>query len=68
MNIERALKLKVRDIVYCPADRGDAACTGRVHIQPSNPTIHEDVNGNKFIWVSVWTFGKATIWPSHRLG
>jgi hypothetical protein len=65
MHIDKALRLKVGDIVHCPADRGDPAFTGRVtHV---SPVIHE-ASLTEFIWVEVQGPHHKSVWPSNRLG
>ena len=66
MDIQRALKLKVGDVAHCPADRGDAAYTGKVVHVSGNITTHL---GKEFIWVTVSDgHGSRHVWPSNRLG
>lgn len=68
MKIERARQLKVGDLVYFPADRGDPAGDGHVtHIGIKKST---NMSGEPFLWVTVrYTGGKrSAVWPSNRLG
>lgn len=68
MSIDQALKLKIGDVVYCPADRGDSAYRGKVHVTPINPTICTNIYNVKYIWLNVYHGGVVTVWPSNRLG
>lgn len=67
MKIEHARKLKIRQIVYFPADRGDKAGYGRVTHIGAEPRTH--MNGPEFLWVTVELPDKLTrhVWPSNRL-
>lgn len=66
MKIAQARLLKVGDIVNCPADRGDAAYTGKVeHINATEQT-HPCVDG-PFLWVTVRNRNRNTVWPSNRI-
>lgn len=66
MNIEKAKQLKIGQIVYCPADRGDAAYAGRVEFIDAGE--NKTSTGEKYIWVHVRGPHHATVWPSNRLG
>lgn len=66
MRIEKALELKVGNMVSCPADRGDPAFRGPVtHISPVPCKNHV---GEDCIWVEVQRPGRhKSVWPSNRL-
>ena len=66
MDIEEALKLKKGDRVYYPPDRGDPKGYGIVHTTPKK-RVYENIHGRQYIWVSVHTVGKTSVWPSNRL-
>lgn len=70
MNIECAKKLKVGDVVYFPADRGDAGGNGKVtYISPNQEECEAYGTKEKYIWVSVQRHpGCVAVWPSNRLG
>lgn len=68
MDIEKALKLKRGDIVYCPADRGNPNFCGTVASDITDKTISKNIKGYKYIWIEVLTpFGHKSVWPSNRL-
>jgi hypothetical protein len=67
MDIARAQKLKVKDIVHCPADRGHPAYVGKVeHV---GQHVGKTLKGREYIWVTVrGALLHAEVWPSNRLG
>lgn len=68
MDIKKALALKKGSIVHCPEDRGEKAYYGKVLNDCNNATIHETLNGKKFIWIEIEGPNHKTVWPSNRLG
>lgn len=67
MDLERAQRLQLQQIVHCPEDRGDAAYTGKVvYLGTKVETNHQ---GAQYIWVTVkHPSGSKHVWPSNRLG
>lgn len=65
----REPRVKVGDIVQCPADRGSGPYRGRVTFVESPPATHL---GRVFYWVHVkdieGAWGHTSVWPDHRLG
>lgn len=52
--------------VTCPEDRGDPGYHGIV--VSSGSEIHENTNGQPYVWVSVRNpQGNTAVWPSSRL-
>lgn len=69
MNIDKAMQLKVGDVVHCPADRGDPAYKGKVtHNCNSSKTVAKTLDGSEYVWVEVQGPYHKTMWPSNRLG
>lgn len=66
MQLDKALALKVGDVVRCPADRGTPAYIGPITHISGNVATHM---GKEFIWVTVADgHGHRHVWPSNRLG
>lgn len=68
MKIERARQLKIGQLVYFPADRGEPSGEGYVtHIGHQDQT---HMGGKPFLWVTVRYQGekRSAVWPSNRLG
>lgn len=64
MDIEKALQLKVGDVVAFPPDRGNPGGFSKIRwIGPK--TIYESIGGKKYIWVTLHVGG---VWPTNRLG
>ena len=64
MEIEKALSLKIGDVVNFPSDRGNPAGFAKIkHI--GTKTIHKNFKGVEFIWVVLQNGGT---WPTNRLG
>jgi len=59
---------QIRQIVRCPANRGDSAYTGRItHV---GADVQTNISGIRFVWVTVRRSDadRSAVWPSHRLG
>ena len=69
MRLEQARKLRFRQPVKVPEDRGDAGYQGIVESTDCRTALeHKAHNGASFIWVSVkGPGGRVAIWPSNRL-
>lgn len=65
MNIEQSKRLKYGDTVHCPEDRGIPAHSGKV--ESIGTEVHKNIYNIEYIWISVRTFGKTSVWPSNRL-
>ena len=68
MEIERAKRCKVGDVVHVPADRGDPAGWGKVkHI---GGAVAKTLNGTEYVWITVRHNGllHSSVWSSNRLG
>ena len=64
MKIEKAKKLKIGDIVGYPPDGGKPGGFSKIKYAPENPTVHKNIHGVEYIWVSLECGG---MWPSNRL-
>lgn len=65
MKIEKALKLKVGDIVAYPPDGGKLGGFSKVTYVGPNQEIQTNIHGKKYIWVNLECGG---VWPTNRLG
>ncbi len=65
MNIEKAKRLKVGDVVGYPSDRGNPGGFSKVKYVPENPVVYKNIHDVEYIWVSLECGG---LWPSNRLG
>lgn len=63
MNVQLALKLKVGQRVYFPADRGSQAGNGIV--ANVGTTINKSFSGAEYVWVGL--LDAKGVWPSNRL-
>lgn len=69
MNVQKAKSLKVGQKVFCPADRGEKAFSGKVVDQNlENAQVHKNHKGDEYIWIAVQGLSKKSVWPSNRLG
>jgi hypothetical protein len=67
MDIVRAKKLKVKQIVHCPADMGHPAYAGKV--EGVGTIVSKTLKGTEYVWVTVrGALLHAEVWPSNRLG
>lgn len=65
MDIQKATKLKVGDIVRFPADRGEPSGSGKIaHISTD---VNKNIHGIDYVWVTVNVGQHNTVWPSNRL-
>ena len=64
MNIEKAKRLKVGDVVAYPSDNGSPGGYSTVKYAPKNPNVYKNIYGVEYIWVSLSCGG---LWPSNRL-
>lgn len=63
MEIEKALKLKIGDVVSYPPDRGNPGGFSKItFIGPK--TIQKNIYGKEYIWVTLHVGG---VWPTNRL-
>jgi hypothetical protein len=71
MDIARAKALKAGQTVYCPADRGEPAYSGKVQVDGtwdySAAPVQKNATGVEYIWVDVKGNGRTSVWPSNRL-
>lgn len=66
MTLERAIRLEVGNIVWCPADRGEDGYSGTV---TSVGGSIANAGVTQYIWIEVQTpRGHKSVWPSNRLG
>lgn len=64
MKIEKALKLKVGDVVQFPPVRGNPGGFSKIKwVGPK--TINKNIYGSEYIWVTLYSGG---VWPTNRLG
>lgn len=67
MDIKQAKLLTLGAVVSFPADRGDAAGSGRVMHLGSE--VAQNIHGAEYIWVTVRSNDGQSqgVWPSNRL-
>lgn len=64
MKIEKALKLKVGDVVQFPPDRGSPGGFSKITFIGANQEIKKNMHGKEYIWVNLQCGG---VWPTNRL-
>jgi hypothetical protein len=67
MDIKKALKLRDKQTVHCPEDRGYPAFYGTVVGVPTT-TVQKNHQGIEYVWVTVQGTLHKSVWPSNRLG
>lgn len=65
MDIAKAKQLTPGASVYCPADRGSPAFTGKIVSVGTDE--HKTLSGTPFVWVAIDGVHRS-VWPSNRLG
>lgn len=66
VDIEKAKKIRIGQIVNYPADRGEAAGSGRVTF--TQPLVYSNASGVEYVWVNVRKpDGSSAVWQSNRL-
>ena len=66
MELARAQRLKVKQTIHCPADRGYPAGYGEV--RGVGTQVSKTMTGKEYVWVTVKRSLHSEVWPSNRLG